>query len=407
MPEDLKSLLWPLSPEEFFQTYYEQRLLHVEGRKEDYFRALFSKRDAELVLWQQESRVPRFIRYSKDGAELDPPRNLAGLGYGRWTLERYFEGWTIIFNALDECWLPIARLTRGLESLVGNSVYAVGFLTPPGSRGFLAHFDTPNVFVVQVEGTKLWRLYQSAVERPLLRQARPLDPAILGAPIAEIQLQPGELLYLPGGLVHSAEAQSEASLHITIGFHPRRRLDLLKTILAVAAESAGELRSAVPSHVGLNVVQQIVEELLPSVVRGLRDARTVEAALQRSNQELVSSLRPLPDTNLDSLNMAKALASDDLVEKRSGQLCVVGPGAEGRVGINFPGVGAIERDRFEHGAIEGPAVIEPALRFIAEATGPFRSSDLPGFLTTQSKLLLVRRLVREGLLRTVDRCPQR
>jgi hypothetical protein len=51
--------------------------------------------------------------------------------------------------------------------------------------------------------------------------------------------------------------------------------------------------------------------------------------------------------------------------------------------------------------VRGPASIESALRFIAAAEA-FQVRELPDALTDQSKLVLVRRLVREGLLRILS-----
>ncbi len=49
-----------------------------------------------------------------------------------------------------------------------------------------------------------------------------------------------------------------------------------------------------------------------------------------------------------------------------------------------------------------PAVAWPALQFIATADGEFAVRDLPDCLDAESKLTLVTRLVREGVL---QRCP--
>jgi hypothetical protein len=45
-----------------------------------------------------------------------------------------------------------------------------------------------------------------------------------------------------------------------------------------------------------------------------------------------------------------------------------------------------------------PSFVEPALGFMAERTGPFTAADLPGPLDEDSRLVLLRRLVREGAL---------
>ena len=39
------------------------------------------------------------------------------------------------------------------------------------------------------------------------------------------------------------------------------------------------------------------------------------------------------------------------------------------------------------------------LRAVAESEGPFRADELPGDLDTESRLVLLRRLIREGFVR--------
>jgi lysine-specific demethylase/histidyl-hydroxylase NO66 len=34
------------------------------------------------------------------------------------------------------------------------------YLTPPGTQGFAPHYDDVEVFILQLEGKKRWRLYE-------------------------------------------------------------------------------------------------------------------------------------------------------------------------------------------------------------------------------------------------------
>jgi len=43
------------------------------------------------------------------------------------------------------------------------STYANGYVTPVGSQAVLAHADDRDVFVVQMEGEKEWKIYTSPV----------------------------------------------------------------------------------------------------------------------------------------------------------------------------------------------------------------------------------------------------
>lgn len=398
---DLETLIHPISLDEFARRYFEREVLHVGKTAPDRFRGLFSKRDAETLLWQKERCIPDFVRYTRDGEEEYPPHNLAGTGYFRWSVDKYQQGWTLVLHTLSECWLPTARLARSLEGAFGSPVYVVAFLTPAGSRGFLSHFDTPNVLVVQLEGTKVWRLHEAVVEAPLLRHCRPLHDGEVGEPTRVVTLHPGDLLYVPGGVVHSAEAQEEASLHLTIGFHPRRRVDLVKDLLEHAAGHHVELRRSAPPGAyadGRHPGPDELEALLPVLGMQLADAEAVRGGWERLDQRFVSSLRPLPDSYLRTGEMLAGLNLEDRVERRPGSYCHVERVEGGTVRLRFPGVGG-EDERRVSGYLEGPAHVAEAFAFVAASRGDFAVSALPGHLTGDAKLTLARRLIREGLLR--------
>ena len=58
---------------------------------------------------------------------------------------------------------------------------------------------------------------------------------------------------------------------------------------------------------------------------------------------------------------------------------------------------------FEGRELSLPAFVAADLEFLLDIDEPFRASDLPGPLDDEGRLVLVRRLVREGLLRiTLD-----
>ena len=54
---------------------------------------------------------------------------------------------------------------------------------------------------------------------------------------------------------------------------------------------------------------------------------------------------------------------------------------------------------FEGQKLSLPARVAAELEYVLRVDGPFTAADLPGRLDEESRLVLVRRLVREGLLR--------
>ncbi len=129
----------------------------------------------------------------------------------------------------------LTTFCRSLETELGTAVSANLYATPARCRALRKHFDFHDVFVIQLEGRKRWRLYTPPVvppvecapplgsERPEMTRARFGREVVLGCQradtlSAELILGPGDLLYIPRGHVHEAEAEAEAiSRHLTLG----------------------------------------------------------------------------------------------------------------------------------------------------------------------------------------------
>ena len=83
--------------------------------------------------------------------------------------------------------------------------------------GLAPHFDDHDAFILQLEGSKEWRLYGFAAEQPLRGRHFDIDASLLGEPSQTLCLEAGDLLYVPRGLVHQAHATDTSSLHLTLG----------------------------------------------------------------------------------------------------------------------------------------------------------------------------------------------
>jgi ribosomal protein L16 Arg81 hydroxylase len=110
----------------------------------------------------------------------------------------YAQGKTIIIRAMQQRWPASAALCRNLEAVFHCPVHTNLYLTPPGAQGFEPHIDTHEVFALQLDGVKYWRLYGQAVELPLREDKSSLPRSQLGPP-REVRMEAGDLLYLPRG----------------------------------------------------------------------------------------------------------------------------------------------------------------------------------------------------------------
>ena len=118
---------------------------------------------------------------------------------------------------LDERWKPLMRLCQSLAAEFSAGTQVNVFLTPPSSSGLDTHFDTHDVFVLQTHGSKHWRLFGSPIRLPLKGERGTGEP---GDPLQEVDLYPGDMIYMPRGYVHDAVTRGSSSLHLTVGILP-------------------------------------------------------------------------------------------------------------------------------------------------------------------------------------------
>ena len=113
-----------------------------------------------------------------------------------------------------------------------------------GVQAFQTHFDLHDVFALQAAGEKTWRVYESRADAPVTTlppgdEIEKWLTASRGKLLFEVNMKPGDLLYLPRGQYHDALTGAQPSLHVTFGVAPVTGLALFKLLEDVlASESA-------------------------------------------------------------------------------------------------------------------------------------------------------------------------
>lgn len=121
------------------------------------------------------------------------------------------KGWTLIFNVIDEGFLPLQRMASSLANSLSADVNINVYYTPAGTQGFGFHTDAHEVFIKQLSGRKAWKVYRLG------------DHENTAKPAVDQILETGQILYIPENCRHSGTAcEEEDSLHLTIGFSSRR-----------------------------------------------------------------------------------------------------------------------------------------------------------------------------------------
>lgn len=154
-----------------------------------------------------------------DGRQVIPTDSIS-------VIERCREGATLIIEGIHKYDEQVGYFTAELSREIGEPTGVNLYLSQPSRQGYNRHYDTHDVFILQLAGYKGWRVYDSTVESPLFVQKfhGTVPPAI---PRLECMLEAGDVLYIPRGHWHEATAQVEPSLHLTLGIYARTGIDFL------------------------------------------------------------------------------------------------------------------------------------------------------------------------------------
>jgi ribosomal protein L16 Arg81 hydroxylase len=394
----LTSLLAPLSTDVFFRDYWEQRHCVIARDSAAFYGGLLTRRDLDALLhhYRQPGAMSTgarvtLVKNSENNAVRQPtPTSQLGQLDINGLYDWYRRGYTLIIDMAQMHWPAIAALCQSLETELHFGVQANIYVTPRGAQGFAPHFDTHDVFILQVAGSKVWRIFAGGDTLPMSDSRAELHGS-LGPATDEFTLRQGDLLYIPRGLVHEAATTDDSSIHITLGLHVWRWADLLREAIMALAESDVRLRTSLP--VGLFASDRTDGEQLQTqareLLRGCADTIDVGRVLQRMGERIVQRREPVPDGHFESLDRLDTIAGDTWLHRRTGMLCGVSV-ENGKATIMFPG-----------GVVSGPPTLERALRFVA-ATEAFQVRDLPGPewapLSAKAQAVLARRLVTNGLL---------
>jgi hypothetical protein len=303
--------------------------------------------------------------------------------------EEFRQGATIVLQGLQRTWEPLARFCRELELELTHPVQANAYITPPGSQGLAVHYDTHDVFVLQTAGHKEWAVFEPVLEHPLASHPWQAGSATPEEPCLEVDLQAGDMLYVPRGFLHSARAQRDVSAHLTVGVLAQTWFDVLKEAMGELADEAWS-RRALP--VGWAEDEQaLARELQERVadVRGWLEKLDATPVARRVARRFWSSRPPLLTGQLGHVLSLDRLGDTSLVRRRPGTVC--------RLAVEDDHLTVLLGDR----TLRMPAVLEPVVRRLADA-GEMHVGDLADQLDEGSRLVLVRRLVREGLLEVLD-----
>ncbi len=387
----------PLSRTAFFADSFEKKHVVVHRKDPDYYRPLVSVDDIDRVVTTMGLSAPE-VNVVKANASITP----ADFAYDSGFIDAvrvnqlFADGATIIMSNLQERLPALARFCRALENVFSSRIQTNIYLTPADSQGFRAHYDSHDVLVLQVEGTKEWRIYDHPVELPLNTQAFRPDDVPIGEVTDTFVLQPGDMCYVPRGLTHDAVATDQTSLHITTGLMTRTWADLVtEAVVAVAHQDAAFRASLPPGHARGDFDMAAMQATFNDLLHRLKDEANLELLLADIRSEFIANRVPRVPGQMRQLARLAELTPAHQVGAQPQLIFQLQDrtSPEGQPVIQISCQGA---EMFL------PAHTKEAVE-VCLTKERFKIGDLPGDLDDDGKLVLVKRLIREGMMVTHER----
>jgi len=219
-----KWLIDPIPEAEFYSKYWEKQPLFISRNNPSYYQtpnSTFSLEELKNVLRTNNIMFGKNIDITnyKDGKRYTFNEEGERATESK-VMSMYTEkGYTMRILHPQEFSLGLYSICAALQEWFGCVVGANIYVTPPNAQGFAPHYDDVDVFILQVEGRKLWKIYNPIDESQELPEVSSgnFEQEEIGEPISEIWLEAGDLLYLPRGMIHQALTDPNVhSMHITL-----------------------------------------------------------------------------------------------------------------------------------------------------------------------------------------------
>lgn len=213
---DFDAVIAPLSRDAFLDRYWHQDWLHQQGSRER-FAGLLDWKSLSRLLEQHQLAPPR-LRLMAQGEQVDPAlyrqSGSARLDGGA-LASRLAKGATLVLDRIEQIIPAIGDLAEDAAEILGARVTANLYAATHASSGLDLHWDTQDVLILQLAGRKQWRIYPPSREATVHDDFNEPE-APRGDPVWSGALEEGDILYLPRGWWHAAEATDGPTLHLTV-----------------------------------------------------------------------------------------------------------------------------------------------------------------------------------------------
>ncbi|MCA9534976.1 MAG: hypothetical protein KC593_14895 [Myxococcales bacterium] len=378
----------PLGADVFLRDYFEKKPCLVQRDDRNYYDKLLTWEMIDKVITTLHLSHPQITMADARGhltkEDYTYPSGLIDAGR---LYQNYADGSSIILGNLESHLPSMSNLCRSMEADMSQRFQANIYVTPPGSQGLRSHWDSHDVFVLQISGEKEWVIYDTPVELPF--RAMRFDPEVdqPKEKTMEFTLKAGEMLYVPRGVMHDASTKDSHSMHITVGVLNTSWMEVVLEAAAAVGTKFPDFRQALPpGYTAANFDRTAARAHFKQLLQKIVEHADFDSALDTFADDLISTRHSLLEGQLEQVTRLSELTIDSRCSPRPALLYRVRKDDE-HVTVSCYG-----------GNLTLPIFAAEPLEYALE-TESYTVGDLPGDLDDDGKLVLIRRLVREGLVK--------
>ncbi|WP_448109014.1 JmjC domain-containing protein [Pseudomonas azerbaijanoccidentalis] len=142
-------------------------------------------------------------------------------------------GATLIANKIKHS-AKVDKLSRQVAVFTGRQVVSSAYVALGEKESSPCHWDTRDVFAIQLIGRKHWIIYEPSMKSPIFTQQskdyKDQHPCP-SVPYMDIILEAGDILYIPRGWWHNPLPLGEPTFHLSVGTFPALIVDYLSWLL--------------------------------------------------------------------------------------------------------------------------------------------------------------------------------
>lgn len=394
---NFSQLISPTEVTVFFSEYWGKTPLIIQKRARDLYDELLTVDQIDHILTTMWLRSPA-VRLVRSGRELGLGYYTKSFNWGSKTftdvidvpqmISAYQQGVTIVIEAVHRYWKPLAMFCESITKELSLRLQANVYVSPPNGQGLATHYDTHDVLIMQVYGSKHWRLFEQTIELPNKKFRFDHGKTAVGNLIREVTLSPGDLIYIPRGVGHEATTSELASVHITIGLEFYQWIDLFKRAIEQLENNAEFRESMPPYFLQRQGLSEDEKEHLRFLLARLNELVASSQLVQEIQDQFLSAQMPTYDGLFSTILNLDSIGPETEIRVRHNVLYKIEEQADKVVVM------------FADKTISFPIHVKRALEVICNkqilAVGKIPYLNEPG------RILLAKVLAREGFVSVAD-----